>query len=90
MRHEDLLDRRECLAAPTPHPEVLATSPTSKDVSPRHRVGQLAADLAGEQAAGWPITPLTLGAAVSEPLMAAFGARRDGARLRGKEVDQSH
>jgi hypothetical protein len=36
----------------------------------------LVADLAGEQAAGWPIT-LTLGAAVSAPLMVAFGARRD-------------
>lgn len=37
----------------------------------------LAADLAGDQAAGWPISALTLGAAVSAPLMAALGARRD-------------
>lgn len=37
----------------------------------------LAADLAGEQAAGWPITALTAGAALSAPLMAVLGARRD-------------
>jgi MFS family permease len=37
----------------------------------------LAADLAGEQAAGWPITALTAGAAMAAPLLAAVGTRRD-------------
>lgn len=37
----------------------------------------LAAEFAGEQAAGWPITALTAGAAISALLMAAIGSRRD-------------
>lgn len=37
----------------------------------------LAAELAGDEAAGWPITALTAGGALTAPLIAAVASRRD-------------